>query len=98
MPRFLGAPDVPLPLGFPTGGTDKAIATAFGMALAKRVGQLFEGWRLDYVGDTHRAKVYRLTRPDAPTAPGPSTPSTPTPARVTDLLTDDDAGGANDGD
>jgi hypothetical protein len=89
VPRFLDAPDVPLPLGFPTGGGDKAVATAFGMALAKRVGQLFDGWRLDYVGDEHHAKVYRLTRPWPPTQP---------PAWVIELAAGDDAGGTRDAD
>jgi hypothetical protein len=89
VPRFLDAPDLPLPLGFPTGGTDKALMTGFGMALAKRVGQLFEGWRLDAVGDAHNAKVYRLTCPGPPT---------PLPAWVTDPSTGDDAGGTHDAD
>jgi hypothetical protein len=88
VPRFLDAPDVPLPLfgAREVGGGDKQTATAFGVALKRRVDQIFDGWRLEYVGDEHNAKVYRLLR----------TPTTPPWVTASDR--GDDAGGASDGD
>jgi hypothetical protein len=62
IPRPRGVPDVPLPLGFRDGGTDKPRQTAFGIALRRRVGQIVDGWRLVTVGDDgHRARAYCLT-------------------------------------
>jgi hypothetical protein len=84
VPRFLEAPDVPLPLGLRESGSDKGLQTAFGIALSKRVGQVLDGWRLEYVGDDHNAKVYQYRLADHP-------------AWVTDASVADDAGGAADG-
>ena len=68
MPRFLEA-RTSAPLGFREGGADKALQTAFGIAVRERVGQLFDGWRLEDAGDKqHHARLYRLVR-----APGPAT-------------------------
>ena len=62
VPRPRGATDVPLPLGFRADGGDKSRQTAFGIALRRRTGQIFDGWRLVLVGDDgHRARAYRLT-------------------------------------
>jgi hypothetical protein len=85
IPRPRGVPDVPLPLGFREGGGDKALQTAFGIALRRRVGRITEGWRLVEEGDNgHNARAYRLVQTD------------PTPAWVTDATVGDDAGGAAD--
>lgn len=84
VPRPRGAPDVPLPLGFRETGSDRALATSFGLAVRRRVGKLFDGWRLEEAGDDgHNARAYRLIRVEA--------------AWVTDLTVGDDAGGATDG-
>jgi hypothetical protein len=59
-PEPLGYPDVPLPLGLRE-GSEKSMATSFGMQLAKRArGQIFGEWQIQYINDDHNARIYHL--------------------------------------
>jgi hypothetical protein len=76
--------DVPLALGL-RDGSEKSMQTQFGIQIGKLANRVFDGMRVEYCGDDHNAKVYRLV------AAAPADPDR-------DSLEGDDAGGISDAD